>query len=76
MNTYRVKFIANYRTGLGAEHPLASETLWVEARSEHHAVAEATMLAMGGTGNQIASIIGDWMRNGLVYNVHATIETN
>lgn len=76
MNTYRVTFYANYRTGLGSEHKLASETLWVEARGEHHAVAEATMLVMGGTGNEIAKAIHAWLISGQIHNVYAVIETN
>lgn len=76
MNTYRVTFYANFRTGLGSEHKLASETLWVSARSEHHAVAEATMLVMAGTGNEIAKAIHAWLISDQLYNVSAVIETN
>lgn len=53
-----------------------TETIWVEANNEHHAVAEATMLAMGGTGNEHAEIIGVWLRAGEVTNVYSVIETN
>lgn len=75
MNTYRVTFQSTSRRGMNS-NKLACETLWVEAKSEHHAVAEATMLAMAGTGNEDADLIGVWLRSGMINNVYATIETN
>lgn len=77
MNCYRVTFyngtVVRYING---RPKVDSETLWVEANNDHHAVAEATMLAMGGTGNDKAEIIGKWMRDGRITNVYAVIETN
>ncbi len=75
MNTYRVTFYSTQRRAMNS-NMLAIETLWVEARNEHHAVAEATMLAMGGTGNESADLIGVWLNSGLICNVNACIETN
>jgi hypothetical protein len=66
MNCYRVKF--------ETEHE--SLCLWVEARNEHHAVMEATMLAMGGTGNNSAQTIEIWLLAGTITNVYSVIETN
>lgn len=53
-----------------------TETIWVEANNEHHAIAEATMLAMAGTGNESAQKIGRWLVAGEVTNVYSCIETN
>lgn len=74
MNEYRVTFYANFRNLVS--NKLASETMWVEANNEHHAVAEASMLAMAGTGNGTAETIGEWLRNGQITNVYSVIETN
>jgi len=48
----------------------------VEANNDHHAVAEATMLAMAGTGNETAEEIGEALRDGMITSVYAVIETN
>lgn len=68
MNTYRVTFYSFYRRD--------SRTIWVEANNNHHAVAEATMLAMGGTGNADTQQIGAWLREGAIHSVYSVIETN
>lgn len=73
MNTYRVTFYSFYRL---PSRKLDSRTIWVEANNDHHGVAEATMLAMGGTGNADAEQIGAWLRVGAIHSVHSTIETN
>lgn len=77
MNCYRVTYYTNTiaRT-VNGRPKVDSETIWVEANNDHHAVAEATMLAMAGTGNESAQKIGEWMRTGLVGNVYSVIETN
>ena len=73
MNAHRVKFYAANRT---ATREVDTCTIWVDANGEHHAVAEATMLAMAGTGNADAEKIGEWLRAGMVISVYAVIETN
>jgi hypothetical protein len=73
MNDFRVTFLTANRLPSGR---LESATLWVEARSENHAVAEATMLAMGETGNADAQKIGQWLREDAIYSVNSVIETN
>jgi len=77
MNCYRVTFYNGHivRKVLG-HYKVDSTTLWVEANNDHHAVAEATMLAMAGTGNENAQEIGRWLVAGEVTNVYAVIETN
>jgi len=53
-----------------------SLSLWVEATSPHHAVCEATMLAMGGTGNDRAQLIGKLILSGEQFEAYSVIETN
>lgn len=71
MRCYRVTF---YNRNI--DHGVDSTTIWVEASNDHHAVAEATMLAMGGTGNEDAEQIGAWLRAGKVTSVYAVTETS
>lgn len=75
MNDYRVKF---YTCLWSPADPkvVDTRTMWVEANNEHHAVAEATMLAMAGTGNMDAMQVGEWLRQGAITSVYSVIETN
>lgn len=66
-NTFRVVF--TNATG-------QSLCLWVEARNSRTAIVEATMLIMGGTGNDNAREIHSWIISGNSYNVDAAVETN
>jgi hypothetical protein len=73
MNCYRVTFYSIYVLPNGKTD---TRTMWVDANNEHHAVAEATMLAMVGTGNEDADLIGGWLRIGAIQSVYSVIETN
>lgn len=76
MNTYRVTFYTSISCPFPHQRKVQNRTLWVTATNESHAVAEATMLAMAGTGNEDADLIGVWLRSGMINNVYAVIETN
>jgi hypothetical protein len=73
MNCYRVTFYSIYVLPNGSTD---TRTMWVDANNEHHAVAEATMLAMVGTGNEDADLIGGWLRIGAIQSVYSVIETS
>jgi len=76
MNCYRVTYYSNNILPGSLGGKVETATIWVEANNSSHAIAEATMLACAGTGNEVAQKIGEWMRTGNVRNVYSVIETN